>query len=284
MKDRKGLGRGFASLIPDAQSEKELREQIVYVGIENLRPNKKQPRKNFDKESLKELSNSIKEKGIIQPLLVKKVENGYNLIAGERRFEAAKMSGLSEVPVIVRSTNEFEDLELALIENIQRENLNPIEEAAGYKMLCDEFDLSHDEIAKKVGKERSTITNFLRLLKLPEKVQEALLEGKISMGHARTILSLEDEEAKINFLNQILNANLSVRKTESLAKGIKKTGKSFKLDSKLENPFLRSIIEELQQVFGTRVKILQKKDSKGKLIIDFYSTQDLNRILGIIRK
>jgi len=284
MKDRKGLGRGFASLIPDAEVPTDIKQQIIFCDVNDITPNKMQPRKDFDKDALKELSNSIKEKGIIQPLLVKKVTDGYQIIAGQRRYEAAKMAGLSEVPVLVRTTNEIEDLELALIENIQREDLNPIEEAAGYRMLTEEFDLSHDDIAKRVGKSRAAITNFLRLLKLPQKIQDALLENKITMGHARTILSLDGEKEQLNFLRQIISTNLSVRKSESLAKGIKKSGKAFKLDSKAQNPLLRSVIEELQRIFGTKVKILQKKDSKGKLIIDFYSTQDLNRILKIIRK
>lgn len=194
------------------------------------------------------------------------------------------MAGLEYVPAIIKDTTDSEDLELALIENIQREDLNPIDEANGYKMLTEEFNLSHAEIAKKVSKGRATITNFLRLLKLPQKIQDALLEGKITMGHSRTILALDGEGEQLVFLDQILKANLSVRKSEEVVKRIKKGSKSFKLDSKDPNPFLRSIIEDLQQILGTRVKIIQKKNSKGTLAIEFYSTKDLNRILAAIRK
>jgi ParB family transcriptional regulator, chromosome partitioning protein len=285
MKERKALGKGFASLIPEvAMSRDDISDKIVFCELEKIITNPKQPRKKFESEALKELSDSIKEKGVLQPLLVKRAGDKYQIIAGGRRFEAAKMAGLSEVPVLVKDIQKSEDLELALIENIQREDLNPMEEAAGYKMLLDEFGFSHEDIAKKVGKSRTTITNSLRLLKLPQLIQNALMENKITMGHARTILAMEGEEEQITFLNQIIKGNLSVRKAESIVQESTRHGKSFKLDSKAANPFLRSIIEELQRTLGTRVKILQKKDSSGKLIIDFFSTQDLNRILAFFRK
>lgn len=285
MKERKALGRGLASLIPDVFTQREdISDRVILCDIEKVVPNPKQPRKSFEQTSLKELADSIREKGIIQPMLAKRVGNGYQLIAGGRRLIAAKMAGLDKVPIIVRASQNSEDIELALIENIQRENLNPMEEANAYRMLIDEFGLSHEEVAKRVGKDRTTITNFLRLLKLPKVIQDALIENKITMGHARTILAIEGETEQINFLNQIVKGSFSVRKAESVARNINKSGKSFKLDSKSQNPFLRSIIEDLQRIFGTRVKIIQRKDSKGKLIIDFFSTQDLNRILSIIRK
>lgn len=285
MKDRKGLGKGFASLLPEAKkSFGAMADRVVLCDVQSIQPNKRQPRKKYKKESLKELSESIMEKGIIQPLIVRRSGNAYNLIAGHRRLEAAKMAGIDQVPVILKETTDSEDLELALIENIQREDLNPIDEANGYKMLIEEFDISHEEVAKRVSKGRATITNFLRLLKLPQKIQDALLEGKISMGHARTILALDSENEQLTFLDQILKANLSVRKSEEVVKRIKKGSKSFKLDSKAQNPFLRSIIEELQQVLGTRVKIIQKNNSKGTIQIEFFSTKDLNRILAAIRK
>jgi len=285
MKEKRALGRGLASLLPDFSTEREdISDKIVMCELERIIPNPKQPRKYFDRKSLQELADSIKENGIIQPILAKRVGENFQIIAGERRFEAAKLSNLDKIPLIVRENDNSSDLELALIENIQREDLNPIEEANGYRMLIEEFGLSHEEVAKRVGKNRTTVTNFLRLLKLPRVIQDALLENKITMGHARTILAIDGETEQINFLNQIIKGNFSVRKAESISGNISKSGKSFKLDSKAHNPFLRSIIEDLQQILGTRVKIMQKKDSKGKLIIDFFSTQDLNRILALIRK
>lgn len=285
MKEKRALGRGLASLIPDlSEIREDVSDKIIMCDVERIIPNPKQPRKSFDRGMLQELADSIKEKGMIQPMLAKRAGDRYQLIAGGRRLEAAKMSGLEKVPLIVRSAQNSEDLELALIENIQRENLNPMEEANGYKMLIDEFGLSHEEVAKRVGKSRTAVTNFLRLLKLPKVIQDALMESKITMGHARTILALEGETEQINFLKQILKGGFSVRKAESIARDITKSGKSFKLDSKAQNPFLRSIIEDLQRILGTRVRILQKKDSRGKIIIEFFSTQDLNRILALIRK
>jgi len=285
MKEKRSLGRGFASLLPEvSQPEERTTSNIVMCDLSKIVPNERQPRKKFDKVALQELSDSIKEKGIIQPIVAKRVSNGYQIIAGGRRFEAAKMAGFDEVPLIVRSSEKSEDLELALIENIQRENLNPMEEALGYQMLIDEFLLSHEEIAKKVGKSRAAITNVLRLLKLPKVIQDALYENKITSAHARTILAIDGEKEQITFLNQIIKSNMSVRKAEEVARKVKKSGKSFKLDSKSKNPFLRSIIEEMQKILGTRIKITQKPTGKGQIQIDFFSTQDLNRLLALIRK
>lgn len=284
MKEKKALGRGLASLIPQAEVSEDLADRVIYSDLDSITPNPKQPRKKFDKEALQELADSIKEKGVIQPILAKRVGRQYMLIAGHRRFEAAKIAKLERIPVIVRSSEKSEDLELALIENIQRENLNPVEEAGGYRALVEEFGLSHEDVARKVGKSRASVTNFLRLLKLPKEIQDALMEGRITMGHAKSILSVEGEKEQLVLFKQILQGNMSVRKTEDVANKVAKSGKSFKLDSKSHNPLMRSVIEELQRILGTRVKILQKTNGKGRIIIDFFSTQDLNRLLGMMRK
>jgi len=274
----KRLGKGIGALIPEKEAEEK--SNVSTVSINTIVPNKYQPRKRFDNEKLKELIDSIKEKGVIQPIIVRPVENGYELIAGERRFRAAKELGYSEIPVIIREASEVDSLELSLIENIQREELNSIEEANAYKQLMDKFNINHDDISKRVGKDKSTISNTLRLLGLPSAIQKYVEENLISTGHAKAILSLVSDAERIKLANDIIKRSLSVRQAEELAKA-KNAGTTKRKKEKDNNLF--PLEEKLQHALGTRVKINHGK-KRGKIEIEYYSNEDLERIIGIITK
>jgi ParB family chromosome partitioning protein len=279
---RQALGKGLGALIPEKPSpELEGKKVFRFCGIEEIQPNPFQPRKSFDDEQLQELVGSIREKGILQPLIVRRKGESYELIAGERRWRAAQKAGIKEVPILIRDVFESEILELSLIENIQRENLNPVEEAEAFKGLMDHFHLTQEEVSRKVGKDRTTIANAIRLLKLPPEIRQSLVDGAISMGHARAFLSLDGllEKQKLAF-KKVLAANLSVRQTESLVKQIH--SKAHPGGSK-NNQEWNAIVEELQRVLGTKVRIVGKR-KRGRIEIEFYSQDELDRIIDLLRR
>jgi ParB family chromosome partitioning protein len=278
---RQALGKGLAALIPEKQSSDfEGKRALHFCGIEEVQPNPFQPRKAFDDEHLQELVGSIREKGILQPLVVRRKGEGYELIAGERRWRAAQKAGIKEVPILIKDVPDSEILELSLIENIQREDLNPIEEAEAFKRLIDHFHLTQEEVSKRVGKDRTSVTNTIRLLRLPPEIRQCLLEGGISMGHARAFLSLEGPEKQRLALKKVLTASLSVRQTESLVKKLRSKGRSVPSKNNQEwNP----LVEELQRALGTKVKIVGKR-KRGRIEIEFYSPDELDRIIDLLRR
>lgn len=272
------LGRGLDALIP---TEKETpRYNYMLLGIDEMVPNVFQPRKGFDEEAMDELVASIREKGIIQPLIVRKLENGYEIIAGERRWRAAKQAGLTQVPAIIKDATNREALELALVENLQREDLNPIEEATAYEQLIKEFGLTHEEISERLGKERSTITNQLRLLRLPAEVKQALIEGKITAGHARAVLSLQSSNEVKEVLETIKKEKLSVRKTERLVQKLS-AHKESAIQFDEFTPYISHYTDEIKKRLGTQIRIFDK-DGKGKIEIEYYSREELERIIEIL--
>lgn len=272
---RKALGKGLGALI---QNIEKTGDNYLICPIDEITPSKVQPRKDFNEEQLKELADSIREKGIIEPLIVRRSENGYELIAGERRWRAARLAGLKEVPVVVRDATEEESLELAIIENIQRADLNPIEEALAYKSLMERFSLSQDDTAKKVGKERATVANYLRLLKLAPEVKDELQKGAISMGHAKVLLSLDSHASQRELCRKIIQKGLSVRETEE---AVKKGGHKDKTHHKKAG-HQKSVEDELRTIFGTKVLVKENK-GKGRFEIEFYSYEELERILEMFR-
>lgn len=292
---RNGLGKGLDSLIPDkkvkpAASEKreDKKEEFVnktgeiMVKINEVEPNREQPRKDFDEDALVELADSIKQFGILQPLLVQKKKDYYEIIAGERRWRAAKLAGLKEVPIIVKNYTEQEIVEISLIENIQRENLNPIEEAMAYKRLLEEFNLKQDEVAERVSKSRTAVTNSMRLLKLSERVQQMIVDDMISTGHARALLAIDDEEQQYILANKIFDEKLSVRETEKLVKALKNPKKEVK-KTVIEHTFVYDNIEEqMKNIIGTKVSVNPKANGKGKIEIEYYSEEELERIYDLI--
>ncbi|MCH7949120.1 MAG: ParB/RepB/Spo0J family partition protein [Candidatus Dadabacteria bacterium] len=271
------LGRGLDALIPKGDNL----EGYIVASINELKPNMFQPRKDFDEETISELASSIKEKGILQPLVVRTISGGYEIIAGERRWRAAQRAGITRVPVIIKEATDREVLELALIENLQREDLNPIEEAVAYQQLIDEFELTHEDVSRQIGKDRSTITNQLRLLKLPEEAKKALIAGDITAGHARAILSIESSAEAREALKAILKQKLSVRKTEQLIQNISKRKKK---DAKprSDDIYIRQITDELKKSLSTQVRIVGKQ-GKGKIEIDYYSNEELERLTSILK-
>lgn len=290
--NRHGLGKGLDSLIPDISGEEKESEENnevqkekgaeTLVDINKVEPNREQPRKIFNEDALQELSESIKQYGIIQPLLVQKRNDYYEIIAGERRWRAAKKAGLKQVPVIIRELSEQEIVEISLIENIQREDLNPIEEALAYKRLLDEFDLKQDEVAEKVSKSRAAITNSLRLLKLDKRVQQMLVDEMITPGHARAILNIEDPDKQYEYAQKIFDEKLSVRDVEKDIKRLnsKKNKKEEKtaVDEELNNQ-CRTIEEQLKQKTGTKVLITPKSRQSGKIEIDYYTAEEFEKIV-----
>jgi ParB family chromosome partitioning protein len=280
---RKALGKGLNALIPDIEPNNEIKNDYIFCNIENIQSNKFQPRKEFDEGKIDGLVSSIKEKGIIQPLIVRETLFGYELIAGERRWLAAKKAGFKEVPVIVKKASDVEALELSLIENIQREDLGTLEEAEAYKMLIEEFNLTQEEIGKRVGRDRSTITNSLRLLKLPPEIRDGLSKNTITMGHARTLLSLETLPKQRDAYRKIMREGLSVRQTEKLISRLKR-GKDNKPSEKQDDIYLNSIKDNLVKRLGTQVKIIRKKGGGGSIEISFYSNEDLDRIIDTLKK
>jgi ParB family transcriptional regulator, chromosome partitioning protein len=277
---RKALGKGLSALIPEANDNGAQGEAYFLCPIESIEPNPYQPRQEFDSSALEELALSIKEKGVITPILVSKSDQGYRLIAGERRWRAAQKAGLDRIPVVVRESTPIESLELALIENIHRADLNPIEEALAYKRWLEDADTTQEALAKRVGKERSTIANLLRLLNLPKDIQKDLIDGRLSMGHARVLAGLKDasEQSRIRFL--IIKKDLSVRQTETLAKKNTEGGAPGKKSRELED-YLNSLCDGLKRTLGTRVEI-KKKGKKGSINIHFYSDEELDRLLDLL--
>lgn len=298
---KRGLGKGLDSLIPSSVLkfessqalaeintiiDKEEKQFETMVKITKIEPNIEQPRKNFDEASLNELADSIKSFGMISPILVRKLNDHYQIIAGERRWRAAKIAGLKEVPVIIRDYTEKEIAQIALIENVQREDLNPIEEAMGYKRLIDEFELKQEEVADCVSKSRSAVTNSLRLLRLPDDVQQFLIEDQISMGHARALLGVEDKEMQSALAQKVIDEKLSVREIEKLVKNLGKPEKEkAKLDEQLQAIY-SSYEERIKQSLSTKISISPSLKNKGagKLEIDFYSSEDFERIVDRLLK
>ena len=297
---RGGLGKGLDTLIPDmnvgvpAAQKPEVKTKIVEkvvekvvekpiemkVKISKIEPNKDQPRRNFDEDALIELSESIKQHGVLQPIIVQDRKNYYEIIAGERRWRAAKLAGLKEVPVIVKKFTDQEILEISLIENIQRENLNPIEEAIAYKRLLNEFHLKQDEVAERVSKRRTAVTNSMRLLKLDERVQQMVIEEKLSTGHARALLGIEDGELQYQMACKVFDESLSVREVEKLVKSLNVPKKEVK-KSEIKQAVYDDMSEKLKQIMGTKVNILPKNNEKGKIEIEYYSSDELERIIDL---
>jgi len=281
-----GLGKGMLALIDENTVSEIEQNQIVKIPVENIIPNRYQPRKKFNEETLKELAISIKENGIIQPVIVSNLGNGkYELIAGERRWKAAQLAGIPEIPAIIRDCSENERLEIALVENIQREDLNPIEEALAYKEILERLSITQDELAQKIGKNRSSITNTLRLLKLPEYIKEMLISGALTEGHARAILALEDIDKMIAFADYIIQNNLSVREAENEVKKFLEKEKyvSRETSEKKEDFILKNAEDELIRTFGTKVEIKGNR-KRGRIEIHYFSDEDFTRLLEIFRK
>jgi len=272
----KALGRGLSALFPDTVIS-ETDKGFFYCPIESISPNPHQPRQNFSDPELIKLADSIKEKGVIQPILVSKTKDGYQLIAGERRWRAAQKAGLDKIPVWIRDVSPAETLELALIENIQRKDLNPIEESSAYHELMQKFHLTQETLSKRVGKDRSTIANFLRLLKLPAIIQQDLIDGQLTTGHARVLVAIESLSAQKEVRDLIIKKSLSVRQTEDLVKKIL-TLKKPKSPTTETDHYIESLSKDLQKSLGTKV-VIRRKDKKGKIIIEFYSDEDLGRLI-----
>ncbi len=278
---KSGLGRGFDAIFADNSVEDiSTGVSTVKVKLLDIEPNRDQPRKQFDEEALNELSNSIAQHGVLQPLLVRPMpDGGYQLVAGERRWRASRMAGLTEVPVVIRDLTDSQVAELALVENLQRENLNPLEEANGYKELSDKFGYTQEKISEIVGKSRPAIANALRLLNLPEDVQEMVSNGSLSMGHARAILSLADDKMKTDLAKLVVANDLSVRETERIARNMEKEAPKGK-KTKKRNPYYDEAELALSEVLGRKVKIT-KSSKKGALEIEFFDDADLKKLLKI---
>ena len=295
---RTALGKGIDSMIPGAEkitktttgrktgkSAEEPKEGILMMDINKVEPNKNQPRKQFNVDRLQELAESIKQHGIVEPLVVVKRDKFYEIVAGERRWRAAKSAGIKEIPVVVKEYTDQQIVEIALIENIQREDLNPIEEARAYEQLIKEYSLKQDEVAEKVSKSRTAITNSLRLLNLDTRVQDMLIDECISSGHARALLAIEDGEEQYELAMQIFDNKLSVRDTEKLVKKIKNKDNNKKPKEELQNVEIYSGIEEkLKLHMGTKVTINRKNNTKGKIEIEYYSEDELDRIVAMMTK
>lgn len=294
MAPKRGLGKGLDSLIPNTvdtkatvQEEKKAERPDTFVDINKVEPNREQPRKNFDQDALLELSESIKQFGLIQPILVQDRETYYEIVAGERRWRASKLAGLKEVPVIIRKFTEQEIVEISLIENIQREDLNPIEEALAYKRLHTEFNLKQEEVAERVSKSRTAVANSMRLLKLAENVQQMVIDGDLSTGHARAILAIEDPNEQYRIALKVFNEKMSVRDIEKYIKNMNKPVKIAKEKEVNESlvAIYAEIEEDLKQALGTKVSIASKDNNgAGKLEIEFYSHDDLERITELLKK
>lgn len=300
---KSGLGKGLDSLIPKqniekrqskehvketARAEKEVvvktvvKKEEIKLNINEVEPNREQPRKKFDEDALLELAESIKQFGVLQPLIVQKRDGYYEIIAGERRWRAAKMSGLKEVPVIIRDFTEQEIVEISLIENIQRENLNPIEEALAFKRLLNEFHLKQDEVAERVSKSRTAVTNSVRLLKLDERVQQMVIDDMISTGHARALLGTDDKELQYKIAQRVFDEKLSVREIERLMKNLNSEPKEVKAE--IPNEFVYQNLEEkMKALLGTKVAINHKANNRGKIIIDYYSNEELERLMYLFQ-
>lgn len=288
MAAKKGLGKGLDSLITDKVSKpvkpkSNHAADAVMIDINKVEPNREQPRKKFDEDALIELSESIKQFGILQPLLCQERDDYYEIVAGERRWRAAKLAGLKEVPVIIKKLTNQQIMEISLIENIQREDLNPIEEALAYKRLLEEFKLKQDEVAERVSKSRTAVTNSMRLLKLDEKVQQMVIDEMLTTGHARALISIEDRDLQFQMANQIFDNKLSVRETEKL---VRKLGEEKEEITKTKEPdveiIYRDLEEKVKEILGTKVQISHKKNNSGKIEIEYYSNEELERIIELL--
>ena len=278
------LGKGLGALIPDISAAGDVEGDYFFCRISRIRPNRYQPRKKFKEEELAALSTSIKEQGIIQPLLIRKLEDGYELVAGERRLRAAKLAGYRDVPCVIKELTEKQLLEMSLVENIQRENLNPMEEADAYHRLMTEFELTQEETAIQVGKSRSAVANFLRLRQLPKPIQESIVDGVLSMGHARALLGISNKTKQLVLWRKVVSKGLSVRGTEALVNRIKKeSGGVGKRKEGTDEIYFINISEELSRSFGTKVQI-RRRGQKGKVEIEFYSNEDLDRLLHLLNR
>ena len=282
MKKTGVLGKGLSSLIPENDFQDSNNGQVINIDINLIKPNKDQPRKHFDNEKLMELANSIKEHGIIQPIVVRKEEKIYVIIAGERRWRAARLLNLKEVPVIIKDLSDVEVVQISLIENIIREDLNPIEEAMAYKKLLNDFNLTQEEISKQVSKSRSTIANSLRLLNLDERIQGYLIEGVLSEGHGRSILSLENKDDQYVVAQKVIDENLNVRQTELLVRNYYKSNDKKETKKVEDNIYYKDIKSKLENHFNTKVSISNNSKNKGKIEIEYYSQEDLQRIIDIL--
>lgn len=292
----RGLGKGLDALIPSGVGEKTVKYETkanhensdekvngeTIVKITMVEPNRDQPRKNFDEDSLEELADSIKQFGLLQPIIVQDRKTYYEIIAGERRWRAAKKAGLKEVPVIIKNLTDQEIVEISLIENIQRENLNPIEEAQAYKRLLTEFNLKQDEVAERVAKSRTAVTNSMRLLKLCDNVQQMIIDDMISTGHARALLAIDNKEQQYTIATKIFDEKLSVRETEKLVKSLKNPKKPVEKE-KIEHVFVYDdLVDKMKNIMGTKVNINAKANGKGKIEIEYYSEEELERIYDLI--
>lgn len=298
MAAKKGLGKGLDSLIADKVSTKpaakveekkkptsEHAADAIMMDIAKVEPNREQPRKKFDEDALLELAESIKQFGVLQPLLVQERDDYYEIIAGERRWRAAKLAGIKKIPVIIKKLTAQEIMEISLIENIQREDLNPIEEALAYKRLLTEFNLKQDEVAERVSKSRTAVTNAMRLLKLNDKVQQMVIDEMLTTGHARALLGINDQEKQYELAQKIFDEKLSVRDTEKLVKSIqneKKTNVRKEINPKLEAIY-HNLEEQMKGILGTKVSINHKDEKKGKVEIEYYSQEELDRIIDLLR-
>ncbi|HIW22026.1 MAG TPA: ParB/RepB/Spo0J family partition protein [Candidatus Dorea intestinavium] len=292
---RKGLGKGLDSMIPNknirekkeevATTVKESSEagpNVVMLNINEVEPNRDQPRKNFNEDGIIELAESIKLKGVIYPIMVNKKDDYYQIVAGERRWRASKMAGIKKIPAIIRDLTDLETLEYAIIENIQREDLNPIEEALAYKQLLEEHNLKQDEVAERVSKSRTAVTNAMRLLKLDERVQQMIIDDMISTGHARALLAIDDKESQYILANRVFDEKLSVREIEKLVKSLKNPKKEDKKAKEDHSYLFKDLEEKMQEVMGTKVKVNAKGNGKGKIEIEYYSNSEFEHLFDMI--
>lgn len=280
MVSKRGLGKGLGALIPE--NDEKVQNAVMELKITDVEPNDKQPRKAFDDQALTDLSESIKEHGVVQPIIVRQVGSGYQIIAGERRWRASRLAGKRTIPAIVKECSNLEVMELALIENLQREDLNSIEEAQAYKSLIEEYNMTQEDISKKIGKSRPAIANSLRLLQLPMEIKSMVAEGKISQGHARALLAIEGEKKQLEMAEKVVTQQLNVRQIEKLAKDTKHKEKT----EAPPNPYeieIKQLEERLKTALGTKVTI-QYKRNKGKIEIEYYSNEELDRILDLLEK
>jgi ParB family chromosome partitioning protein len=278
------LGKGLSALIPEVAANKKDQQDYFHCDIDLIRPNRFQPRVNFAEEDLRELTDSVKTQGILQPLLVRKDEDGYELIAGERRLRAAKRARLARVPVVLKRVNDDQMLEMAIVENIQRKNLNPIEEAEAYHQLITQLNLTQDQASARVGKSRSAVANFLRLRQLPEQIKANITDGSLSMGHARAILGVEASPQQLAAWRAVIAKGLSVRQTEALIRRLKSEKKKPKVSrNRTEEIYLSGLAEDLSRHFGTKI-VIHKAGKKGKVEIEFYSNDDLDRLLRRLKQ
>jgi ParB family chromosome partitioning protein len=281
---KRALGRGLDALIPVIEPQTEKPKDYFLCGIDLIHRNRFQPRQHFSKDDLEELSNSIKAQGIIQPLLVRQSDDGYELVAGERRLRAARKAGLVQVPVVIKSVTDEQMLEMSIVENIQREDLNPMEEAEAYHRLITEFKLTQDQAAGRVGKSRSAVANFLRLRNLPQQIKASIVDGTLSMGHARALLGIEKTPEQIKIWQMVLTRGLSVRETEDLVKRAKTVAnKPAKSQPSSEHIYLSDTADDLSRYYGTKVQI-KRRGKAGKVEIDFYDDNDLDRLIHMLKK